>query len=223
MMITGYADDLCKFSKSFWKELPIQPTGLLSSIPKSRNPIPLEKHRAPGPRKVYGNPHTPTDEKISSSQQRILDSLAWLESVGIATANKTQVALLADASPTSGGYFNNLGRLRTFGLISYPSPSVLALTDTGRASAKQGDVPTTSEELHDQLYRKLSGSQNAILRNLIAAYPDDMAKSDLAEKAGQSPTSGGYFNNLGRLRSLGLIDYPSPGRVVANRVLFLEG
>jgi hypothetical protein len=188
---------------------------------KSR--IPLEKHRAPEPRRVTGNPHRPSDEKISSSQQRILDSLAWLESVGIASASKTQVALLADQSPTSGGYFNNLGRLRSFEMISYPSPSVVALTETGRGSARQGDIPTTSEELHAQLYRKLSGSQNAILRNVIAAYPDDMAKSDLAEKAGQSPTSGGYFNNLGRLRSLGLIDYPAPGRVVANRVLFLEG
>jgi hypothetical protein len=29
-------------------------------------------------------------------------------------------------------------------------------------------------------------------------------------------------NNLGRLRSLGLIDYPRPGQVVALPVLFLE-
>ena len=190
-------------------------------LPERRNP--LGKHRAPEPRRVNGNSPPDSDGKISSSQQRILDSLAWLESVGIGRANKVQVALLADHSPTSGGYFNNLGRLRTLGLISYPSPSILALTDSGRAAAKQGDIPTTSEELHDQLFRKLSGSQNAILRILIAAYPDDMAKTDLAEQAGQSPTSGGYFNNLGRLRSLGLIDYPAPGRVVANRVLFLEG
>ncbi len=133
------------------------------------------------------------------------------------------MALLADQSPTSGGYFNNLGRLRTLGLIQYPTPSVVALTDAGRASAKAGDIPTTNEELHAQLFQKLSGSQGEILRKLIAAYPRDMAKNDLAEKAGQSPTSGGYFNNLGRLRSLGLIDYPTPGRVVANRVLFLEG
>lgn len=37
-----------------------------------------------------------------------------------------------------------------------------------------------------------------------------------------SPTSGGYFNNLGALRTLGVIDYPSPGRVVALPVLFLD-
>lgn len=34
--------------------------------------------------------------------------------------------------------------------------------------------------------------------------------------------SSGYTNNLGALRSLGLVDYPRPGRVVALPVLFLE-
>jgi hypothetical protein len=42
----------------------------------------------------------------------------------------------------------------------------------------------------------------------------------LAEEAEQSATSGGYSNNLGALRSLGLIDYPVPGQVVATALLF---
>lgn len=33
--------------------------------------------------------------------------------------------------------------------------------------------------------------------------------------------SSGYANNLGALRSLGLIDYPSPGMVAATDLLFL--
>ena len=163
------------------------------------------------------------DDRLSSSQQRILDSLAWLESVGIASASKTQVALLADQSPTSGGYFNNLGRLRSYGLIEYPAPSIVALTDSGRSTAKLSDVPTTSHELHEQLFRRLSSSQAEILRHVIRAYPRPLRKDELAERAGQSPTSGGYFNNLGRLRSLGLIAYPQPGMVVAQPVLFLDG
>lgn len=44
-----------------------------------------------------------------------------------------------------------------------------------------------------------------------------------AERASQKPTSGGYFNNLGTLRTLGLIDYPSPGEVAALPALVLEG
>jgi hypothetical protein len=50
-----------------------------------------------------------------------------------------------------------------------------------------------------------------------------MMKADLAEAAGVSPASSGFQNNLGGLRSLGLIDYPHPGHVVATTVLFLEG
>ena len=54
-------------------------------------------------------------------------------------------------------------------------------------------------------------------------YPMSLAKDDLASRAGARETSGAYFNNLGSLRSLGLLDYPTPGQVVACPVLFLEG
>jgi hypothetical protein len=42
------------------------------------------------------------------------------------------------------------------------------------------------------------------------------------DAAGASVTSSSFTNNLGSLRSLGLIDYPQPGQVVALPVLFLE-
>lgn len=165
----------------------------------------------------------------SSSQQRILNALVWLEGIGLEEGDKTQVALLADQSPSSGGYFNNLCVLRTAGLLDYPRAGALMLTAAGRARAENGNIPTSSDALHEQLFAKLSSSQSAILRALIAAYPEPITKAELAERAGAylgkpiSATSGGYFNNLGTLRSLKLIDYPSPGSVVAQPVLFLEG
>ena len=162
------------------------------------------------------------DGSVSRSQQRILDALAWLEALGLSPAEKTQVALLSDQSPTSGGYFNNLGRLRSNGAVDYPKPGSVALTDHGRSLADTSAAPQTSEEMHEQLFRRLSGSQAAILRELIARYPEDVDKSELADQVGQSRTSGGYFNNLGRLRSLRLIDYPQRGRVVAQSILFFD-
>ena len=42
-----------------------------------------------------------------------------------------------------------------------------------------------------------------------------LPRNGLAEVIEVRPTSGGYFNNLGALRSLGLIDYPEPGYVKA--------
>lgn len=137
--------------------------------------------------------------------------------------NKTQLAVLADCSPKSGGYFNNLGVLRTAGLIDYPAPATVEITETGLAQADTSAAPQTSEELQRAILARLSGSQARILEVLIDAYPEVLAKDALANAVGQSSTSGGYFNNLGRLRSLGLIDYPAPGRVVALPVLFLDG
>jgi uncharacterized protein len=96
------------------------------------------------------------------------------------------------------------------------------LTDAGRDVAAPVDVPTSSEEMQALLMQKLSTPQQAILEAVIAIHPAAIAKDDLAAQIDVSPTSGGYFNNLGRLRSLGLVLYPEPGKVAASPVLFLE-
>ena len=143
--------------------------------------------------------------------------------MGLGVLDKSIVAVFAGVSPTSGGYFNNLGRLRSVGLIEYPSGGVVALTDEGRDAAAVADTIHDVGELHDAWYRILPKSQTAILRELVAIYPDDIDKGELAERVGVSPTSGGYFNNLGRLRTLGAIDYPSGGRAIATSLMFPDG
>jgi hypothetical protein len=65
-------------------------------------------------------------------------------------------------------------------------------------------------------------TKDEILNVLIASYPDAIEKERVAEMAEASVTSSGFANNLGAMRSLGIIDYPSPGKVVAKPVLFLE-
>jgi hypothetical protein len=151
-----------------------------------------------------------------------LDSLAWLESVGIEAVERTQLSLWCTVSPTSGGYFNNLGALRSAGMIDYPTGGQVALTEAGREVARPPDSPLTVEEMQAAACRKVGEAKAKILRALIDAYPEDLARDELADAIEVSRTSGGYFNNLGALRTLGLIDYPTPGRVVALPVLFLE-
>jgi hypothetical protein len=163
-----------------------------------------------------------SDPEVTPSKQRVLDALAALETIGARPADRTQLALFAKASPRSSGYTNNLGALRTAGLISYPTRGTVALTDDGRAIADGGAAPTTVAGLQD-FVRSLVGSSKARLIDvLIDAYPESLSRDELAERAGASPASSGYTNNLGSLRSLRLIDYPSPGHVVALPVLFLE-
>lgn len=161
-------------------------------------------------------------EAITPAKQRILDALSFLEGIGVAQVDKTQLALMADARPTSGGYFNNLGSLRSGGWIAYPAPSFVTLTDHGRALANSDGAPATTQELHGLIRGKLSPAKWRLLEVLIAVYPKSLTKDELAVRAGATPTSGGYFNNLGSLRSLGLIEYPAPGHAAARSLLFLD-
>jgi hypothetical protein len=159
---------------------------------------------------------------LPPARQRILNGLAFLHGIGVAPADKTQLALMIGVSPTSGGFFNNLGGLRSDGLIHYPAGGTVALTDAGAALASTAGIPQTTDELHEAIRAKLPPAKWRILDALIAAYPKAVHKDVIAEQIGVSPTSGGFFNNLGSLRSLGLIDYPQPGHAAALPVLFLE-
>jgi len=85
-------------------------------------------------------------------------------------------------------------------------------------------APTAVSDVYAEIVNRYNArcaaSQPAPAR-LIAAYPSDLSKEELADRASQSPTSSGYSNNLGALRSLGFLDYPVPGRVKAADILFL--
>lgn len=194
------------------------PAPTAEKVYQPRKEIPPTPERKPITKQVNEN-----TGDLPPARQRILNALAWLDAIGITPADKTQLALFVGVSPTSGGYFNNLAALRSAGLIDYPQAGTVGLTVAGHAQASAGDVPQTTGDLHAAVERQLPPAKWKIVEQLIAKYPDAIDKGSLAELIGVSPTSGGYFNNLGSLRSLGLIDYPSPGHVVACPVLFLEG
>jgi hypothetical protein len=161
-------------------------------------------------------------EGIPAPRLRILDSLAFLEQIGVEAADRIQVAFFSDASPSSSAYQNNLGALKSGGLLTYPGQGTLALTDAGRGVADAGAAPQTTEDLHRLLRSKVPAPRWRILEALAGYYPQPVERVPLAEAVGASATSSAYQNNLGALRSLGLIDYV-PGGVVATKRLFLEG
>lgn len=154
-------------------------------------------------------------EQLPASQQKILDKLAWLKWAGIEPAPKETLAAVCGVSPTSGGYFNNLGKLRSAGLIDYPTAGAVAFTEAGEALANPPE--DDGRKVHEHWLNVVSGPQRKILEVLIETHPNEIAKDELAQQIGVSPTSGGYFNNLGRLRTLGAVDYPSPGKVALTR------
>jgi hypothetical protein len=130
------------------------------------------------------------------------------------------VAFLADASPTSSAYANNLGAMRSAGLIDYPAGGMVALTAEGQQLATAPDGAPTHAAIMEKIARKLPPAQIRILRATAEAFPDDVDKNQLASSIGASASSSAYANNLGRLRTMGFIAYPSKGRVRASERLF---
>lgn len=161
-------------------------------------------------------------EGISASQQAILDKLAEFQQIGIDDVPKPMLAALTGTSPTSGGYFNNLGRLRGQGYIEYRKSGTVHISGEGQKVARPQDVPVDTGQLQERWKGLLSKSQRDILDAVIDVYPESIGKIDLADKVGVSSTSGGYFNNLGSMRTMGVIEYPVQGRVKATKYLFLE-
>ncbi|MGH7782244.1 MAG: ATP-binding protein [Candidatus Binatia bacterium] len=163
---------------------------------------------------------TPASEDLSGPEQRILDAIAWMESIGISEPAKEATAFMAGYSPSSSGFTNACGSLRTKGFVIYPAPGAIALTDDGRNKAIAPDHPPTREELHRKVLEKLPGPERRLLQPIIEVFPADLSNEELAEKSGYSLVSSGFTNARGKLRTLGFIDYPQPGRVVAKKLLF---
>lgn len=161
-------------------------------------------------------------EGLSRPQQGILNALAAFEACGIDAPLKHNVAVFSDASPKSSAFANNLGSLRSRGLIDYPRGGAVSLTDEGRALTVR-PLLSSLDDLHGAWRSKIPGPQWRIIERLLLVYPDDIERDELAQLADASATSSAYANNLGALRSLGLIDYRPGKRVVATALLFPEG
>jgi hypothetical protein len=152
--------------------------------------------------------------------QRILNALAWWKVLGHERPLNEQVAFIAGYTHGSGGYNNPRGGLKSAGLVDYPEPGRVSLTEAGEAQAETPDAPPTGEELRRRVLSKLAGPQQRILSVLIDAYPESVSNEECAAKAGYSHGSGGYNNPRGNLKTLNIIGYPSPGYVRAQDWLF---
>lgn len=206
---------------------PGAPIDMPVPVPQKFSQVSIGYTAPPAPAKRLSD--APAEEhstlRLPMTQQRILDGLAELEVLGVPEPERVQVAFLAGYSNlNSKGFANALGAARSNDLVAYRSQGRLALTDAGRALARMPAKPLTGEELRARILTMLGGVHARVLNPLIEAYPIAMERNDLAAAAGYSNVnSKGFANAIGRLRSLGFINYPSTGRVIALPVLFLEG
>jgi len=151
---------------------------------------------------------------IVPAQQRLLDTIALLERLGVAASRETLAAWYG-THPNSKGFHNNLSALRSSGLVDG-----VTLTDKGRAAAATIDIPT-QDEARARILKPLTPKQRQILELLIGWYPGKLGREQLAKELGMHPNSKSLNNNLSALRSRQLITREWPTR--AGDVLFIEG
>jgi hypothetical protein len=204
--------------------------------PSPRSKIAIERTvaalHAPKPAPTPAPAPGPATLMISGPMQKILNTLASFEALGVQECDRNQVAIFSGASPTSSSFANNLSDLKNpkdkaggpipgaQPLIEYPKGGRLKLTDAGRAVAVNETVFASLDQLQSTWIAKVGGACGKILAAAIAAYPNPITKTDLAAQVQVSETSSSFANNLSTLRTLGVIDYPGKGLVVATPILF---
>lgn len=171
--------------------------------------------------KVYAGGYSGVD--LAPRHERVLGALSRLEAMGVAQPNRSVLAAVASYSPKSSGFEKTLGHLHSQGLVEYPAGGEVSLTASGRAMAGDGGGPVTLQELHEAWFRILDPRHVRILEPLIACYPAALTRDELAERSEYSAKSSGFEKAVGRLRSFGVVTYPTRGEVAATDTLFPEG
>lgn len=193
--------------------------------PTTRRPAP---EAAPDPG-ATGGAGSSSNGTVTGPAQRVLDALAWYGALGIPSPDRIQVGFIAGykVGKKGGGYFANLlGSMRTSGWIDYPTSGAVTLTAEGAALAHDPGLPRENRALQEAVLSRLTAPEARVIRVLLDVHPASLGRVELGARAGYTVTEkgGGYFANmLGRLRTLGLLDYPRQGEVVAADVLFPLG
>lgn len=181
---------------------------------------------SPAPRTTQ-TPREAGDLKINKTQQRILDALAWYESIGIPEPSNIQVGAIALIDATGGYFSNTVGPLSANGLIERRSGS-MSLTDEGRAVASVPESIGTLDDYHDVLRRRVKQARSAsgrtvdILNAVIGRQGAAISTKEIGDEIGIDPTGGYFSNTIGPLGTLGLIERDQ-GWVRPTEVLFPPG
>lgn len=196
---------------------PIRPLPLVVNGPSA----PVQPRRTQQPAAGDGELH------LSKTQQRILDALAWYESLGNHNPSLVQIGAVALIDATGGHFSNVVGPLSTGGYV-VRSDGTLTLTDLGRAAANLPESVGTLADYHDVLRRRVrqmksaSGKTVEMLDCVIAAGGESLSAEQIGQTVGIDHTGGHFSNCIGPLGTAGLVSRKG-GIVSPTGILFPEG
>lgn len=163
----------------------------------------------------------------NSAQQRILDALAWYESLGDDAPSLIKIGAVALLDPTGGYFSNTVGPLITNDLVIRGNGR-LTLTDSGRERAKAPERATSLAAYHDVLRQRVrkmksaSGKTIAILDAIVDMRGAQLTTDEIGSAVGIDHTGGYFSNSIGPLTTAGLIQRKG-GVVTPTDVLFPGG
>ena len=161
-------------------------------------------------------------EELTPQRKKILIALAEFDALGQQNVPRTWVAALAGVKHRSSSFDNNLGRLRTLSLILYGPGKTIELTEQGKSATPAVGPPVSNGEMLQRCLRILTPIQGQFLQILYQAHPDFVSREALAEQAKVSSTSSSFDNNLGAMRSAGMIEYGPSKTAKCSDWLFID-
>jgi hypothetical protein len=183
-----------------------------ASVPLLRVP-PRPPAQAKAPRASTATSFPPSSSLVPA-QQRVLDTLALMERLGVDRSREAFGAWYGK-HPRNKAVVNNVGALRSAGLLQ---ADAYELTDAGRARANYIDPPT-QEEARELIMRGLKPAQRRILE--LALEHPGLDRDAFGELLGKHPRNKAVVNNIGALRTRGLLSEDWP--LKPTRVLYLNG
>jgi hypothetical protein len=161
---------------------------------------------------------------VTTTQQRILDALAWFESIGIEAPTSIQIGAVAMIDGSGGHFSNVVGPLSTNGLVERGNGTT-RLTAAGREIARVPEGAGTLGGYHNMLKQRVGRMKTAsrktveILDVIIRNGPREITTAAIGERAGIDHTGGHFSNTIGPLGTLKLIERHM-GTVRPTEILF---
>ncbi len=145
---------------------------------------------------------------LTQPQRKVLNAVGFWRAIGHEAPTREQVAAVAGYSPSSGGFNNLIGGLKTAGHLDIPQPGRVSLAD----GAYFEDM--TADQARTKMRAVLSNPQLKLVDAALGL--DQISRDDLGAATEYSPSSGGFNNLIGSLSTLGIFMKPAPGYVAVS-------
>jgi hypothetical protein len=168
--------------------------------------VPRVAPQRAAPRHETNGDTAPGDFQPSRPQQRVLDAIAWFNSIGVDAPSRAAVGFVARIKPTGGHFRNTVGPLSTHGLIEAVGDDGVRLSDAGAALATAPAGPPTLDAYHAAIRSVLnSGASQRVFDAIIGGGGADLTAEEIGEVSAIDPGGGHFRNSIGPLGTLGLI------------------